>query len=406
MTHLRLLHASTRLTLAQLRERYWIVRARQLVRSVIHKCVRCTRERALSPEQLMGNLPDYRVTRTARPFVHTGVDYAGPMTVRSTIGCGSKNHKVYIAIFICMNTKAIHIELVSDYSSNAFLAAYQRFVARRGIPTAMYSDNGTNFKGADREMAKAYRAATRDSIIANYLSNYGTTWHFIPPSAPHFGGLWEAAVRSMKHHLRRCIGIQTLTYEEMTTLLCRIEACLNSRPLGAVSDHIDDYTYLTPGHFMIGSETVSPPEPSVLDLRENRLSRWQIIQQITEKVWREWQRDYLHTLHHRSKWRTHHRQVEIGRLVLIKESNSPPSHWSMGRITACHPGSDGLTRVVTVRTQNSEFKRPLTKLCLLPIDINSKHETQTAHGGRRLIAILAYFLYIVIVLYNIVSIDY
>lgn len=207
------------------------------------------------------------------------------------------------------------------------------------------------------------------------------SWHFIPPAAPHFEGLWEAAVRSVKHHLKRCVGAHTITFEEMSTLLCRIESCLNSRPIAAASDNIDDYRALTPGHFLIGSALVAPPEPSVLDVSEHRLSRWQIVQRLCEGFWKSWKHDYLHTLQQRPKWRVVQNLAKIGQLVLLHDSNLPPSRWALGRIIQCHPGNDNLVRVVTIKTAKAEYKHPLSKLCFLPININEEIEKDSALAG-------------------------
>lgn len=329
----------------------------------------------------MGELPPCRVTSTSRAFIHTGVDYAGPVLVRLSSGRGRKSHKAYIALFICMTTKAIHLEVVSDYTTSAFIAAYHRFVSRRGSPTTIYSDNGTTFQGADRELTASYQDAIRQPDFVNQLATEGVAWHFLPPAAPHFGGLWEAAVRSVKHHLRRCVGPRCLTFEELGTLLCQIEACLNSRPIAAVSDSIDDYSALTPGHFLIGSALVASPEPSTLAISDNRLSRWQTVQRLNEVFWRQWTTDYLHTLQQRPKWRTIQRLATRGQLVLLRDPRTPPSHWNLGRIIACHPGDDGIVRVVTVKTSRSEYKRPIAKLCFLPIDINNEGEADAVKAG-------------------------
>ncbi|XP_011685183.1 PREDICTED: uncharacterized protein LOC105448358 [Wasmannia auropunctata] len=235
----------------------------------------------------------------------------------------------------------------------------------------MYSDNGTTFTGADRELARAYRAAMKDTNFQNRIVSERVAWHFIPPRAPHFGGLWEAGVRSVKHHLRRTVGGHTLTFEELTTLLCKIEACLNSRPLGPLTESMNDYEALTPGHFIIGSALTVSPEPSLLHLNENRLSRWQLIRHITEKFWRRWQVDYVNCLQQRGKWRKVNTNIKIGAMVLLRETALPPCKWELGRVVHCDAGSDGLVRVATVKTANSEYKRPIAKLCLLPIDIES-----------------------------------
>lgn len=177
-------------------------------------------------------------------------------------------------------------------------------------------------------------------------------------------------MRSVKHHLRRVVGAHTMTFEEFTILLCNIEACLNSRPLAPLTDAVDDYKPLTSGHFLIGSALTAIPEPSLLNLNENRLSRWQIVRQLTERFWKLWQSDYINTLQQRVKWqRITKNLVRVGQLVLIQNPLLPPCKWELGRVIKCHAGSDGLVRVITVKTASSEYKRPLVKLCLLPIDI-------------------------------------
>ncbi|XP_026830319.1 uncharacterized protein LOC105279648 [Ooceraea biroi] len=193
-------------------------------------------------------------------------------------------------------------------------------------------------------------------------------WHFLPPSAPHFGGIWEAGVKSVKHHLRRVVGNQTLTFEELTTLLYNVEACLNSRPIAPLSDSFDEVECLTPGHFLIGAPITIHPEPSLLALNEDRLSRWQRVRQLTERFWKLWAADYVNTLQQRQKWRKSTPSLKPGQMVLLRNPLLPPCKWELGRVIRCHPGKDGLVRVVTVKTATSEFKRPLGKLCLLPVE--------------------------------------
>jgi len=146
-----------------------------------------------------------------------------------------------IAIFVCFVTKAVHIEVVTSLTTDAFLAALRRFIARRGKPRTICSGNGTNFQGAANELLAIYKmlqSTSQMATVLEFLATEGYEWKFIPPHGPHFGGLWEAAVKSMKHHLRRTLGSQLATYEELCTLLAEIEACLNSRPLCALSDYL------------------------------------------------------------------------------------------------------------------------------------------------------------------------
>ncbi|EZA52133.1 hypothetical protein X777_09142, partial [Ooceraea biroi] len=153
---------------------------------------------------------------------------------------------------------------------------------------------------------------------------------------------WEAGIKSVKHHLRRVLGNHTLTYEEFTTLLYKVEACLNSRPIAPLTDSIDDFEFLTPGHFLIGAAITAPPEPSLMNVQENRLTRWQLVRQISERFWKVWQSDYLNTLQQRTKWRQEQPSLKIGQLVLLRNATLSPSKWELGRVTQCHPGADGL----------------------------------------------------------------
>ncbi|XP_011687414.1 PREDICTED: uncharacterized protein LOC105449730 [Wasmannia auropunctata] len=291
----------------------------------------------------MGNLPASRVTPSA-PFTSTGVDYAGPFNLLASVARGQRITKHYVAVFICLATKAINLECVDDYSTAGFLAAFRCFVSRRGLPTHVYSDNGTNFQGADRELSAALRALMRDASVQESLANDGIIWHFIPPAAPHFGGLWEAGVKSLKYHLKRAVGTHSLSRAEFATLLCQVEACLNSRPISALSADPTDLAALTPGHFLIGRLLVCAPEPSVTDEKVNRLSRWQLVSRMQEQIWRRWSHDYLHSLQQRHKWPEAKINLQENDLVLLKNNLLPPTKWDLARVTEVHPGRDGLTR--------------------------------------------------------------
>ena len=164
--------------------------------------------------------------------------------------------KAYICVFVSLSVKAVHLELVSDLTSEAFIACLRRFISRRGKPTLLWSDHGTNFVGSKRivqELFEFLQKTTANKLIANFCSNQGIQWDFIPERTPHFGGLWEAAVKSLKTHLFRVVGNTKLTFEGVTTVITQIEACLNSRPLGIVTSNDDDeIEVLTPRHFLIG----------------------------------------------------------------------------------------------------------------------------------------------------------
>ncbi|XP_043463826.1 uncharacterized protein LOC122499504, partial [Leptopilina heterotoma] len=370
--HLQCLHGGPTLTSSILMSQMWILGRNRLVKSTIRACVTCQRVKPHSVQQLMGELPAARVTRN-RAFSNSGLDYAGPFQVRMSKGRGNRAYKGYIVLFVCFATRAIHLELVSDLSSAAFICAYRRFVGRRGICQNLYSDNATNFKGADKELQGMFRRASEfHQEVASLLANDGTNWTFIPPSTPHYGGLWEAGVRSVKHHLRRVVGEHTLTFEEFSTVLVEIEACLNSRPLGALNSDLSDLRALTPSHFLNEGAAVLLPDADVPDLPENRLNRFQLLQRIRDTFWKRWSTEYLLHLQEREKWRDPSENFAVGQLVLVKDDRYPPSKWPLGRVSEVHPGPDGLVRVVTVRMATSSLRRHIVRLCPLVLKDNDK----------------------------------
>ena len=347
------------------------------MRRYIHRCLRCARWRAVSPQPLMGNLPKSRIT-PSRPFQHTGVDFAGPIWLRTTRGRGHKAYKAFLCVFVCFSSRAVHLEAVSDYSADAFLAAFRRFASRRGLCQVIYSDRGTNFVGADTQLKDLFGQASRERHrIIGRLADDGVQWRFNPPAAPHFGGLWEAAVRALKHHLRRVIGETRLTFEEMATFLAETEACLNSRPLQALTDDPEDLDALTSGHFLIGAPLHAVPEPSLIDVPENRLSRWRLLQQMRDHFWQRWSREYLQTLSPRPKWWSISGNPREGQLCLLKGETTPPCRWPLARIVRLHPGDDGHVRVVDVRTSSGELSRPVVKLVPLPMTDAEDPETRS-----------------------------
>ncbi|XP_062542019.1 uncharacterized protein LOC134210011 [Armigeres subalbatus] len=373
--HLRLLHAGPQLLLATVRQRYWPLGGRNVARQVVHKCVTCFRSKPRQVQQFMGELPSSRVT-VSRPFSKSGVDYFGPVYLRPVPRRAAV--KAYVAIFVCMCTKAVHMELVSDLSTERFLQALRRFTARRGKATDLYSDNGTNFVGARNQLKELFRLWKHPDhrrFVTTFCASEGISWHFNPPGSPHFGGLWEAAVRSAKYHILRVIGSNPVSHEEMLTLLVQVEACLNSRPLTTMSDDPDDLEPLTPAHFLVGSSLHSIPEPDLRPLPTNRLRQYQLTQQQLQHFWDRWKREYLCQLQGRAKRWSPPVQFEVGQLVVIHDKNQPPMRWRMGRIKQVHPGADGVVRVVTLKTSSGELRRAVETLCLLPTSETATSET-------------------------------
>lgn len=373
-THQKNMHAGQQATLGILRMKFYVIGAKNCVRMEIHRCIKCFRSRPKMIEQLMGQLPSPRVT-PSYPFYNVGVDYAGPMLMKTSSIRNAKKVKVYIALFICLATKAIHLELVTDLTTQAFLASMDRFVSRRGLCKNIYSDHGTNFVGAKnklQELQNFLEISSTQSALQTKCLEQEISWHFIPPRAPEHGGLWEAGVKSMKHHLERVIGSATLTYEELSTVLCKIEAILNSRPLIPISDDPNDTEALTAGHFLIGRPLVAMPQRNCSDVSLNRLNRWETILHIQQQFWKRWTRDYLHLLQARTKNYKHQVPVNVGQIVIMNVEECSPMHWPLGKIVAIYPGTDELTRVASIQTSKGIYERRVNKLAILPIDDNEQ----------------------------------
>lgn len=178
----------------------------------------------------------------------------------------------------------------------------------------------------------------------------------MPPGAPHFGGLWEAAIKSFKHHLSRSVSTTKFNFEELYTILTQIESCLNSRPLTALSSDPSDHRALTPNHFLLGGPSQISPEPDVTNVPDHRLQKWMLLQKLMQGFWQRWRKEYLSSIQRRQKWLKNRANISIGSLVVLMEDNVPPRSWRLVRIQAIRTSS------------GSVMKRPLTKLCPLPYE--------------------------------------
>ena len=363
--HIARKHAGTQATLYGVRESFWPIDGRNVTRKIIYQCVKCFLAKPRGLNHIMGNLPEKRLSYS-RPFLNVGVDYCGPFFVKQKRHRNRGKDKVHVAIFVCFATKAVHLELVSDETTEAFLGCLQRFFSRRGKAATIHSDNGRNFVGADREIKRLYefvKTELENEKVKHYLIENKVKWYFIPPSAPNFGGLWEASVKSFKHHLTRTVGGKLLTYEQLETYIIEIEAILNSRPLTLMSSDPNDLLPLTPGHFLIGDSLTSFPQIDYRDVQINRLSSWQAVEQMRQHFWSRWYKEYLNEMQSRSKWKgsTNQEIIKIGNLVIIAEDKVPPMCWKFGRVTAVFPGKDGVIQVASVKTRCEVSQRRQTE---------------------------------------------
>lgn len=316
------LHGGNQLVLRVLRAQYWIPKVKNLVKATINQCKPCIIYKKRCQTQLMAALPPER-TEFSRPFSCTGLDFAGPFDIKAYIGRACRITKGYVCVLVFFN-EGHPSRSESDLSTSAFMAAFQRFVSRRGCPLHLYSDNGTTFVGASKLLAKDFLKASQDYVSVQN-AHQGLTWNFIPQGAPHMGGLWKAGVKSFKTHFRKFSGSMKFTFEEFSTLLARIEACLNSRPLSPISQDPFDLSALTPGHFLIGTPILSPIDPKIHDPSTSILNRWEKLKAVHQTFCSRWKSEYLKELHKRHKWQTREANLSIGSLVVIKDDNLPPN---------------------------------------------------------------------------------
>ncbi|XP_053623554.1 uncharacterized protein LOC128682758 [Plodia interpunctella] len=362
--HQRLFHAGPQQLLSSFREQFWPIGGRILSRSTVRKCIICTRLKGKTMEPLLGNLPACRVSRFY-PFQTCGADFAGPFLISSKKGRGNKISKCYLCLFICFSTKAVHLEVVSELSTQAFILRLKRFIARRSKPHVIHCDNGKNFVGANNELGRVLRTSLRS--IKEYTANEGIKFSHIAPYSPTLGGLWESNVKSSKYLLKRIVGNSTFTFEELSTLFTQIESILNSRPLIPLSSDPSDLSPLTPGHFLVGRPLTSLPEPPCENIKGGHHNRYKLIETCRQQFWNRWSKEYLAEMQQRNKNKIRNRELKVGDMVVFKEP-LPPLKWRMGRVCRLYPGTDKVCRVADFITQRGIERRALNRVCLLPTD--------------------------------------
>ena len=351
-------HAGVNSMLIALREEYWIVGARHICKKIRKRCVRCQRQDATPCAQPMAPLPAERIKKSP-PFTITGIDHAGPMFCLDHPG-----KKFYILLFTCAVVRAVHLELVSSLTCDETVLAIRRFIARRGMPHSLWSDNAKGFEAAKDKMAS--------------MGPNGPEWKNIVPRAPWWGGWWERLVGSVKTALRRSIGKQSLSRTEMETVLHEVEACINSRPLTFVGDDLDSGRPLTPSHFLLGRTSPLAKNSEYLgkganvsgsDLEE----KLEFQKGLMADFWEVWRDEYLKNLPPLTfKPGPQIKGVNSGDVVLI-EGEGPKLNWPLGIVKETHPGKDGIARSATVKTAKGTISRPVQKLRFLEITAADPH---------------------------------
>ena len=354
--------AGTNQILAALSVRFWIISAREAIRMFEATCPTCKRQKAKPAEQVMAPVPSHRITPSLRAFETVAVDYAGPFETKQ--GRRRSRMKRYMCLFTCTATRAVHIEMAYDLSTNSFLNAFERFTSRRGPPQRMISDNGTNFVGADRELRELVETIDTDAV-KDRTSYIGIEWSFNPPAAPHFGGIHESLVKSAKRAIRAVLKDAAVTDEELVTCFTGVEGILNSRPLTYQTSHPSDDVPLTPNHFLHGQAGGSFAPPATDSTGYNPQRRWRQLQDLLKQIWKRWMREWLPMLHPRAKWRREQRDMKKGDIVIVVSPDTPRSKWPLARVLEVYPGQDSHVRVAKVLLNGKNLTRPISKLCPL-----------------------------------------
>lgn len=352
--HHDLLHGGTSILMSHLREKYWILKSRKTIKNCIASCIKCQWFKAKKCDAAPGVLPNDRV-RDAAIFEVVGCDLAGPLYLK-----GGK--KAYIVLYTCAVYRAVHLELITSLSTEVFFQSLRRFVARRGRPTTIYSDNATNFVGAQRVL---------NSIDWNYLCSKAAEqkihWKFNPPSAPWWGGWWERLIQVVKQILRKILGRASLDYEELLTVLCDCERVINSRPLTYVSQDVEDLSPLTPEMFL--REIKESGVPDIDNVDKDKLSkRAQYLQKMRNLLRIRFRSEYLGQLRQQSVRKFKSKPLTVGEVVLLEDNNKKRAFWNLARVVKLIPGRDGHIRLAVVKTETTEFLRPVQRLYRLEME--------------------------------------
>ena len=309
----------------------------------------------------MWNLPKERTAAFKPTFTITGVDCFGPVTIKQykrTRTSSNKQVKRYGVIFTCLTTRAVHLELSKDMTTDSFLMTLRQFIARRGEPDIIWCDNGSNFVGVGKELMQALQNVKHD-FIAKELALRNIEWKFIPPISPWMGGAWEIMVKLTKRALKTVTNDRPMYEEVLRTFLVEVESTLNSRPLTSISDDYNDLQVLTPNHFLTGKST------KYFSSDINSRKRWKSVQALTNMFWTRFIKEYLPTLQERKKWNKITRNFVINDIVLVKNENIPRSFWPVARIIDVHVGNDGIVRSCKIKLGNNILVRPCNNFCLL-----------------------------------------
>ena len=344
-------HAGVDTILAKLREKFWIIKARRSVKSIVKYCIVCQRMNNRLCNQVAPPLPEFRVVQN-RPFAIIGLDYAGPLY------CRKSKFKWYILLITCGVVRAVHLELVASMNLTDFLDSFSKFCSRRQTPEIVVSDNAPTFVAANETLQRN-------------LGPLAPKWHFNPPKAPWWGGWYERLVRSVKTGLKKSVGLRSLPRNQLEVVLLKVEAAINLRPLTRSHDELP----LRPMDFISPYKEVAQmptAEPTRLELENLNKS----LNNATTELFERWTKAYITNLPHCVPKHFTRRELDVGDLVLLDEEENKIKKsrilWPLGRIVKVIHGRDNLVRSVEVKTKNGTYTRAVQRLLKLELSPHSE----------------------------------
>ena len=369
--HERNFHSGVTHTLASLRSQYWVPHGRSSVKFALKGCNVCKKFSASSYKlPAFPDLPDSR-TAVQHPFSHISLDYFGPFKVKTS---NKHTEKIWICIFACLKIRAIHLEVITDLSTETFLQAFRRFTARRGCPVYIVSDNALQYRLGHKTIREAHK-----HTLPSYASEKEIEWKFLPIEAPWMGGVHERLIRIVKQALQKTMGTKSLTLNQFTTLIVELEQVMNRRPLYYISGEQEDPVPLSPQDFLCLNPTDGLPIMDLESLQDpdyvpkpskstDLIDSWKQGQVLVQKFWNIWQKQYLPMLRLPHFSKDFHKQKQVdsipqkGDVVLIEKKETTRNNWNLGRIEEVFTSKDGNCRSCKVRRNKKVKTYPVKHL--------------------------------------------
>lgn len=371
--HEKLYHINHETAINEIRQKFAISKLRATFKSIVRSCQMCKIKKAAPKNPQMAKLPRARVASYVAPFTFTGIDFFGPMLVT----VNRHKEKRYGCLFTCLTIRAVHIEVAHSLTTSSCILAIRNFIARRGIPHEFYSDNGTNFVGAERELRETLVDVDSNEFVKAFTTTT-TKWNFNPPASPHMGGSWERLVRSIKTILYKIMPSRSPCDELLSSMLIEVENIVNSRPLVYVPVDEDTDEALTPNHFLVGSSSGMKPMSVCSDNDILLKKSWLTSQQYANIFWKKWLTEYLPSLTCRTKWYDRTKPLCQGDLVIIVDPSLPRNVWLRGKVLETRLAEDGQVRSAKVLTQCGILERPAAKLAILEVAPQQKSDGEEA----------------------------